>query len=49
MSDEKLTPATKAVPSKGGIPNGGHATISTPKDNEGNVWSNKKEEKEKIF
>lgn len=49
MAKDKISPAVKSVPSQGGIKNGGNSTISTPKDNEGKVWSSKEKQTEKIF
>lgn len=49
MAQEKVTPPVKSVPSSGGVKDGGHSTLTTPKkDTNGRYWGGK-EEKGKIM
>lgn len=49
MSD-KISPAQKPVPAKEGFNSpASHGTISTPVDNEGNVWTNEEKAGNSIF
>lgn len=45
MAKEKLTPAVKPMPSSGGVKDGGHSTLTTPKkDTNGRYWGGSKKD-----
>lgn len=42
MAKERIAPVSKPVASSGGIKDGGHSTLTTPKkDVGGRIWANK--------
>lgn len=49
MAKEKVTPAQKPVPSSGGIKDGGHSTLTTPKQDTGGRYWGKDSNSEKIL
>jgi len=49
MSKEKITPASKSVPSSGGVKDGANSTLTTPKQSTGGEAPWGKESKESVM